>query len=86
MAKIFFLEEISGDDINPYEAVTIASKEARRVNQARQMVEVPEGAEKPTTLALRRLSEKKLRMVYEGEDTEGSEDEASSGKADTSGS
>ena len=84
MPEIFFLEEISGDDINPYEAVIIASMEARRVNQARQMVEVAEGAEKPTTLALRRLSEKKLRMVYEGEDTEGSEDEASSGKANTS--
>ena len=88
MPEIFFLEAISGDHINPYEAVTVASKEARRVNQARQRVEVADGAEKPTTLALRRLSEQKLRLAYEGEDEEmeGSDDDASSGKADTSGS
>ncbi len=67
MPELFFLEEISGSEINPYEAVTLASREARRINQTRQMVEISEGQEKPTTLALKRLAEKKVRLVGEGE-------------------
>jgi DNA-directed RNA polymerase subunit K/omega len=85
MPEIFFLEEISGDDVNPYEAVRLASKEARRINQARLMVEVADDAEKPTTLALRRLSEKKIRLSYEGGNEEGSDNAASARKAGSAG-
>ncbi|MDA0748845.1 MAG: hypothetical protein O2954_20190 [bacterium] len=66
MAETFFLEEITGDDVNPYEAVVLASKEARRVNQARLMVGA-QGNMKATTLALRRLANKKVRLSYGNE-------------------
>ncbi len=78
MPEIYFLEEISNDDINPYEAVILASHEARRINQTRQMFEVSEDAEKPTTVAIKWLAEGKVTLAREGEaDDAGADDEAS---------
>ena len=78
MPEIYFLEEISNDDINPYEAVILASHEARRINQTRQMLEVAEDAEKPTTVAIKWLAEGKVKLEREGEaDDAGADDEES---------
>lgn len=87
MPEIYFLEEISRDDINPYEAVILASHEARRINQTRQMLEVAEDAEKPTTVAIKWLAEGKVTMAKEGEaDDAGAEDEgAAEPEAGTAG-
>jgi hypothetical protein len=68
MPEIFFLEDISGDDVNPYEAVTAASQESRRINQVRLMMDVTEEGEKPTTLALKRMSERKVKVSYASSD------------------
>ena len=73
MPQIFFLEEISGDGVNPYEAVTVASQESRRINQVRLMMDVTEEGDKPTTMALKRLSEGKVKMTYG--DAEGGSEE-----------
>ena len=86
MPELFFLEEISGDDLNPYEAVTIASREARRINQVRQMVEVSEGMEKSTTRALRRLVDRKIRLALEGEEIEDGHHNISKPEAGAAGS
>ncbi len=83
MPELFFLEEISGDDINPYEAVTLASREARRINQSRQMIEVSEGAEKSTTQALKRLVDRKIRLADEEEVEELEEGQHGTAKSKT---
>ncbi len=71
MSRIFFLEEISNDEVNPYEAVRAASTESRRINQARMARDVSGEAEKPTTLSLDRLSKGKLQISYDrDEETE----------------
>ncbi len=67
MSRIFFLEEISNDEINPYEAVSAASRESRRINQARMARDVSGEAEKPTTLSLDRLSTGKVQVSYDGD-------------------
>ncbi len=68
MPRIFFLEEISNDEVNPYEAVNAASRESRRINQARMARDVSGEAEKPTTLSLDRLSTGKVRVSYEADE------------------
>jgi hypothetical protein len=65
MADIFFLEEISNESVNPYEAVKVASMEARRINQSRNLAEIKVEGEKATTLGLRRLSQKKIQPTYD---------------------
>ena len=65
MSRIFFLEEISNDDMNPYEAVSAASRESRRINQARMARDVSGEAEKPTTMSLDRLSTGKVKIKYD---------------------
>ena len=65
MSRIFFLEEISNDDVNPYEAVSAASRESRRINQARMARDVSGEAEKPTTMSLDRLSAGKVKITYD---------------------
>ena len=76
MAEIFFLEEISNEEVNPYEAVKVASMEARRINQVRGMAEIKSEGEKVTTLGLRRLAQKKIRVKYDRpQDEEGEGDE-----------
>lgn len=67
MSRIFFLEEISNEETNPYEAVSAASRESRRINQARMARDVSGEAEKPTTLSLDRLSTGKVQVSYEGD-------------------
>ena len=79
MAEIFFLEEISNEEVNPYEAVKVASMEARRINQARGIAEVKSEGEKVTTLGLRRLAQKKICVRYdrpEAEEADGEADES----------
>lgn len=67
MSRIFFLEEISNDETNPYEAVSAASRESRRINQARMARDVSGEVEKPTTLSLDRLSTGKVQVSYESD-------------------
>ncbi|MDE2888072.1 MAG: hypothetical protein OXR72_07635 [Gemmatimonadota bacterium] len=74
MSRIFFLEEISNDDMNPYEAVSAASRESRRINQARMARDVSGEAEKPTTLSLDRLSTGKVKISYDVDDEMEAED------------
>ena len=82
MPEIFFLEEISNDEVNPYEAVSAAARVARRVNQSRQMADLPEGDEKPTTHALKQLSKGKVALSYKAEEVDESKDEGSAETAD----
>lgn len=74
MSRIFFLEEISSDEINPYEAVSAASRESRRINQARMARDVSGEAEKPTTLSLDRLSTGKVKVAYDVDEEMEAED------------
>ena len=86
----FYVEDISGGEVNPYEAIISASREARRINRTRLMVDHPEGQEKVTTIAMRRLAENKLQIQYgegaEDEDAGDMEDDASKEQADSAGS
>ena len=74
MSRIFFLEEISSDEMNPYEAVSAASRESRRINQARMARDVSGEAEKPTTLSLDRLSTGKVKISYNADEEMEAED------------
>lgn len=76
MPKVFFTEEVAESNVNPYEAVLLASKEARRLNKTRLNAGVPEGEEKVTTVALGRLVNKKIRGSYNPKDAEGKIDDA----------
>jgi len=76
MPEIFFLEDITNEGVNPYEAVAVASLESRRINQVRLMMDVTEEGEKPTTLALKRLAEEKVVLAYESEENEGDGEDA----------
>lgn len=75
MADIFFTEEMAAQDLNPYEAVLLASRESRRLNKVRMMNDLVEGEEKVTTLAMKRMVNTKIRLTY-GDDK--AEDGASS--------
>lgn len=65
MPKVVFTEEVCQHGANPYEAVRVASEEARRLNQVRLMANLPEGEEKVTTLALNRLISKEIVLSYD---------------------
>ncbi len=74
MPNVFFTEELTeGEDMTPYAAVLLASREARRLNKDRLLAGVPEGEEKITTIALKRVVGKKIQVRHAG------------GKADSSG-
>lgn len=82
MPKVYFTEEVTGSNVNPYEAVLLSSKESRRLNQARLNAGVPEGEEKVTTVALGRLVEEKVAPTYHGEQ---GDSDATSGDSGSSG-
>ena len=74
MPNVFFTEELTeGEGMNPYAAVLLASREARRLNKNRLVAGVPEGEKKITTIALNRVVNKKVQVRHAG------------GKADSSG-
>lgn len=75
MPKVVFTEEVCQHGANPYEAVRVASEEARRLNQVRLMANLPEGEEKVTTLALNRLISKEIVLSYEEDELETGEEE-----------
>jgi DNA-directed RNA polymerase subunit K/omega len=70
MPKVYFTEEVTGKTVNPYEAVLLSSRESRRLNKARLNAGVPEGEEKVTTVALRRLVDKKISHTYDDNDAD----------------
>ncbi|MBT3603612.1 MAG: hypothetical protein HOE48_01285 [Candidatus Latescibacteria bacterium] len=70
MPKVYFTEEVTGKTVNPYEAVLLSSRESRRLNQARLNAGVPEGEEKVTTVALRRLVDQKISHTYDDNDAD----------------
>lgn len=76
MARTFYLEELTKVKLNPYEAVIVASREARRLNQKRLMAGAPEGTEKMTTVALERVVQAKVVMSYGTEDADKSDEQA----------
>jgi DNA-directed RNA polymerase omega subunit len=65
MEEIYFSEDVSGEEVNPYEAVTLAAQIARKNNQKRVMDVVQEAPEKPTSHALRMIAAKKVVLRYE---------------------
>ncbi len=69
MPMVYFTEDVTDGQVNPYEAVLLSSREARRLNQARLNAGVPEGEEKVTTVALGRLADKKIRHTYDAKNT-----------------
>ena len=58
------MEDITRNVDNRYEAVRVLSKEARRINDAIKFAE-GEIEEKPTTIAINRLVEGKVKFDYE---------------------
>jgi len=86
MPQEFYSEDVTAGRLNTYEAVILASQEARRINQMRMMVDQAEGEEKVTTTAMRRLAERKIEVKYgDGEETEDPQDDASTGQTDSAG-
>ncbi|MFT5366480.1 MAG: hypothetical protein ACI8V2_001427 [Candidatus Latescibacterota bacterium] len=83
MPKVYFTEEVTGKHVNPYEAVLLSSREARRLNQARLNAGVPEGEEKVTTVAMGRLIGRKIRHTYLNDEQQG-EGDATSGEKGSS--
>ena len=77
MPRVYFTEEVTKKDVNPYEAVLLASKEARRLNQTRLNAGVPEGEEKVTSVALGRIVGKKIRHSYDPSEADGGDNAAS---------
>lgn len=75
MAKTFYSEELVDTGINPYEAVMLASRESRRLNQSRLNADLPDGVEKITTVSLARIADGKIEITRES--SEGSESEDS---------
>lgn len=62
--RINNMEDITKQVDNRYEAVRVLSKEARRINDAIRFAE-GEIDEKPTTIAINRLVEGKVKFDYE---------------------
>ena len=80
MAKTFYSEELVDTGINPYEAVMLASRESRRLNQSRLNADLPDGVEKITTVSLARIADGKIeitRASSEGSESEDSEESTS---------
>ena len=75
MAKTFYSEELVDTGINPYEAVMLASRKSRRLNQSRLNADLPDGVEKITTVSLARIADGKIEITRES--SEGSESEDS---------
>ena len=73
MAKTFYSEEMVARGLNSYEAVILASREARRLNQVRLNADLPDGAEKITTIALGRIVDGKIEMAPGGSSNESDE-------------
>lgn len=57
------------------EAVMLASRESRRLNQSRLNADLPDGVEKITTVSLARIADGKIEITRES--SEGSESEDS---------
>ncbi len=73
MANVFFTEELTvEEDLNPYTAVLLASKESRRLNKNRSVMGVPEGEKKITTIALNRVVNKKIQVNHAAGETDSS--------------
>ena len=65
MSNVFFTEELTAEEeMNPYKAVLLASKESRRLNKSRLNAGVAEGEDKITTIALGRIVKKKIQVTY----------------------
>ena len=72
MADIY-LEDLEARGLNGYEAAIVAAKEARRINEHRRHIEVPEENgedEKPTSIALEKIAFGGGRCVYPEEQEE----------------
>lgn len=63
MVEIFYWEDLQRQNINPYEAVISAAREARRVNCIRREKGL-EVVEKPTTVALRKVTTGQVNIAY----------------------
>ncbi len=80
MAKTYYSEELVETGVNLYEAVILASRESRRLNQTRLNADLPDGVEKITTVSLGRITDGKIEMTREAE-TESESEESEEGSA-----
>ena len=62
MVEVFFWEDLERQLVNPYESVIGAAREARRINLTRREKGL-EVQEKPTTVALRRVTTGKAKIA-----------------------
>ncbi|MSS70145.1 MAG: DNA-directed RNA polymerase subunit omega [Candidatus Latescibacteria bacterium] len=63
MVEVFFWEDLERQNVNPYESVIGAAREARRINLTRRGEKGLEAQDKPTTLALRRVTSGKAKLT-----------------------
>jgi len=63
MVEIFFWEDLDRWKVNPYEAVIAAAREARRINSMRREKGI-ETQEKPTTVALKKVTSGRVKIAY----------------------
>lgn len=91
MVEIFFWEDLERRGVNPYEAVIAAAREARRINSMRREKGI-EDQEKPTTVALKKVTSGRVKIAYLSskeiaalEETHASGSSKSEGKKDSSG-
>lgn len=80
MGRTFYFEELISKGVNPYEAVILAAKESRRLNRARLNADLPDGAEKITTVSLYRIIDGNIEMAdrEQGDPVGGAEPEEDS--------
>ena len=64
MKEVVVIDKLTSVIKNKYEAIRIAAKEARRINNIILRSENVTTDEKPTMLALRRLLDKRIKYEY----------------------
>jgi DNA-directed RNA polymerase subunit K/omega len=68
MKDIVIIDQLNKVTNNKYEAVRVMAKEARRINSVILHSEVKNVDAKPTSMAMRRMLEEKIKFEYVEED------------------
>jgi len=69
MRDIVYIEMLNKVMSNKYEAVRVMAKEARRINNVILHSEVKDVDAKPTSMALKRMLDRKIKFEYVEEET-----------------
>lgn len=64
MKDVVLIEKLTSVIPNKYEAIRVIAKEARRINSLLIRGAQPEVEEKPTTMALRRVLDQKVKYDF----------------------